>query len=770
MLAVVIIIFILGYYLGYRGAQGDIDSLRNQLAEATKHHGRSAHKQVASTSAPAASIQEQQIAQEGSLNLGQDRPMQQIHVDNAVLLLYFGAFLFLSAVGLFMAFGGLDGISKSLLVGLLILAFYGSGLYLYKGTKRLKPAGITFIGTGLILMPFLGLALHIFVFNRESGPAVWALTSVLAAILYVHALLETRQVYVTYFLLGAVLSLFESSIAITELPVFYSAWVMTFTGILFLLVAKWKGLWPELQESLQVSSSLLVPLSLLMTVAFAPVHGLWQTSLGFMISAFYYWLAAYLEKSENLRAQLIAVADILSISTLLLMTYHFSEDLQAVSVVAILLAATQMVLLLPASLKRNNVKLHIQYLAVVTAVLPVVSLMFALSSSTLFITILGVTIAIHAALYLLYRNVVYLTGSLVGIMAFPLVAGIFVADPDWDPVMFVAAYGFISALCFALRLALKKDALSTATCRSAFYIALCGVAIAGLAAGLTTSTIVLAGLSVLITALSYYESPDYQRPLFALALALQHLTAIFGTLALTTNGLEEMRQAVLPAVFIVLGLLQYAAAYGGLVSTSGRQRYLRYAAVASGVLGAGSIFVYGESNLLMIVNLAMVSVFMYLEGNKDNNQDTRDVALGVGMAALQWLLFVVEIRNFQIYSHLWALFFAFLAFWRSSLGQSDKEQGYTILALSVLTLPLAVQALGDQGELYGWLLIVEHISIMLLGMLINRPLVKRWGLWVSVAAVLYQLRSLTYLALGFLAVVVIVIALRVLQKNNDQNE
>jgi hypothetical protein len=145
----------------------------------------------------------------------------------------------------------------------------------------------------------------------------------------------------------------------------------------------------------------------------------------------------------------------------------------------------------------------------------------------------------------------------------------------------------------------------------------------------------------------------------------------------------------------------------------------------------------------------------------------REVALGTGIVALEWLLFQTGVRTLQVYTHIWALFLAFLAVWRAGLRQSDKEHSYTLLALTVLTLPLALQALGNEGEFYGWLLIVEHIILMLIGIALARPLVMRWGLWVAVAAVLYQLRSLTYLALGFLAAVLIVIAIRVLQKNND---
>jgi hypothetical protein len=53
-------------------------------------------------------------------------------------------------------------------------------------------------------------------------------------------------------------------------------------------------------------------------------------------------------------------------------------------------------------------------------------------------------------------------------------------------------------------------------------------------------------------------------------------------------------------------------------------------------------------------------------------------------------------------------------------------------------------------------------------MSIERRFVVRWGLYVAVGAVLYQLRGLGYAALAFLALFLIGLAVYKLQKYNDQ--
>lgn len=59
---------------------------------------------------------------------------------------------------------------------------------------------------------------------------------------------------------------------------------------------------------------------------------------------------------------------------------------------------------------------------------------------------------------------------------------------------------------------------------------------------------------------------------------------------------------------------------------------------------------------------------------------------------------------------------------------------------------------------------------MMLGMAIGRSVVTKWGLYVAVGAVVYQLRDLQWAALTVLAVFLISLAVYRLQKQNVKNE
>jgi hypothetical protein len=87
--------------------------------------------------------------------------------------------------------------------------------------------------------------------------------------------------------------------------------------------------------------------------------------------------------------------------------------------------------------------------------------------------------------------------------------------------------------------------------------------------------------------------------------------------------------------------------------------------------------------------------------------------------------------------------------------------------LSVATIPLAAQAMsGQAGGLYGVWLIGEQVAIMLLGMIMRDSFVVRWGLYVAIAAVLYQLRNLGWAMVAVLAIFLIGLALYRLQRSD----
>ncbi len=768
MLELIGIIFIIGFAVGWLTSKKEVDNLRIQVAQlsaalqaqTTKHNVQ--HHQPESKHQTNVQLQ-QTAVQDNQDSFQQDAVIN--HVDNAVILLYLGAFLFLGAVGLFLAFGGLPGAAKTLLVALLVVCFYATGLQLSNQT-RLKPAGVAFLGIGMVLMPFLGLAAHVYLFDRQAGALVWTLTSVLSIGLYTHALIKTRQPYVNYFMLAAVLSLFEAGVALVELPVYYFAWMMALVGIIYLLVLRIKGIWLDVQQALKVSSSVLVPAAIAFSIFSVPVYGLFELSLTLALAGAYYWLAVYLEAAGNQQDEYVALADMASIAAVLSFVYSFSHDFTVFSVIAISIAFGQLLFLAYRHLKGEALAGAWSNIGAVTAIVPLVAVLSSLDNAPLLTSVFATAIAVWTGLFLVMSRSAYLAAALGGSLLLPLIMGFYLFEPEWSAHIFVIVYGVITGLIFIMRRILQNFDHFDRVIKTSFYLALIIALYSSMFGGLYLFSVSLLILSAVFIALSYYEPQTQRRTLFVLGLASQHLATICLVAGATSSSSEQMY--VLPVSLSLLGLLHYGAAMVLDVSELRRQ-YIRFSAIGAFAIAAATVMVYEQTTFPMILALFATAGLLYFEGQHNKSVTMQEFALGVAMAAIQWLLYLVGLREFLVYSHLWALFFANLAVQRYARGDLAKEYSYTLTALMILSLPLAIVALGNQGQLYGWLLIIEHLLLLLLGMVINRPLVRQWGLWVSVMAVLYQLRDLTFLALGFLAIVLISIAIRVLQKNYDDN-
>lgn len=148
-------------------------------------------------------------------------------------------------------------------------------------------------------------------------------------------------------------------------------------------------------------------------------------------------------------------------------------------------------------------------------------------------------------------------------------------------------------------------------------------------------------------------------------------------------------------------------------------------------------------------------------------QNEREMAGGVVVLALMWLLGYNGVDNTQVYTHILAALFGLYAYWRNRLGDKETSHSYLVAMLCAATIPLGFEVMGGTGGgLYGWWFLGEQVAIMLFGMAIGDRFVTRWGMYVAVGAVLYQLRSLAWLSLTLLALFLIGLAVYRLQKSD----
>lgn len=125
-------------------------------------------------------------------------------------MLYVGSFLIVSATALFVTLT-MPGWVKLMDMILVTIAFYAVGLVLSKKTTTLKSAGTAFVGTGLAIMPFVGIALSSV--GGISPQMSWLIISAVGLIAFgVSAYILNSQL-ISYLTMAFILSLPLSSVS-----------------------------------------------------------------------------------------------------------------------------------------------------------------------------------------------------------------------------------------------------------------------------------------------------------------------------------------------------------------------------------------------------------------------------------------------------------------------------------------------------------------------------------------------------------------------------
>ncbi len=270
-------------------------------------------------------------------------PLAQTYapVDNATILLYFGAFLLVAAAGLFVAFGGASGGVRTFITAIVAAMLYCGGFWLWYSKPKLKQASLTFIGIGIVLVPLVGLAAYSYVFH-DAGRAVWLVTSLICLAVYSHALWVLKNPLLEYVLIGTFVSLFESAVAIMHAPVYYFGWGLATVGLLVQaeqLIRRGK---PEYDRPSTVSASVLLPLSLLVAFALVPGHGTAQLGVSLLLASFYYGVLAW-RSSDETRLNGLVATQVLFLAAIALFVYGVERSLPHAALALVILSVPQLV-------------------------------------------------------------------------------------------------------------------------------------------------------------------------------------------------------------------------------------------------------------------------------------------------------------------------------------------------------------------------------------------------------------------------------------------
>lgn len=214
-------------------------------------------------------------------------------IDNTLILLYFGAFLLVASAGLFVAISGVTPILRTILVAVTAGLLYIGGLWIYKTKPKLMQAGLSFVGTGMVIAPLTGVAWYNLVAGQTGGAVIWLVTSLLCLGLYTHAFIYVKNNFMPYLLIGSFVSSIESLVLVGSMPNYVFAWVAVLLGIGFQVYRSFSKENQYLDEAQDNSAQILVPLSILGSLILIPNYGSAQLAVTLILSGIYYGALAF---------------------------------------------------------------------------------------------------------------------------------------------------------------------------------------------------------------------------------------------------------------------------------------------------------------------------------------------------------------------------------------------------------------------------------------------------------------------------------------------
>lgn len=159
---------------------------------------------------------------------------------NINITLYMASLLLVAAGALFLG-TNLPTILKFVGVCGITALFYIAGFVLHQKVPRLRPAAVAFAGTGLALIPVVGLALYNFAL--QDGPIAWLMTSLLGLAAYSFAAVRLESRVLAYLSLTFVVSSTWSGVSVLGGALVWYFTAMIGLAVLLTLVTAVRPRW-----------------------------------------------------------------------------------------------------------------------------------------------------------------------------------------------------------------------------------------------------------------------------------------------------------------------------------------------------------------------------------------------------------------------------------------------------------------------------------------------------------------------------------------------
>ncbi len=668
--------------------------------------------------------------------------------DNSInLLLYVGAFLVIAAASIFVGFSWevIDGVLKALLLTLVAVGFFGSGLQLYKSTKT-RSAGTTFTAIGALLIPFCGLGWHNFAFygSPETAGITWCVTSLIAIGLYIYLAFKFSNKYYSYAASIASISLTLSSVKMFTLDQDFYILMGILSSYIMLGVSLYKKPQNEKEQELisrplELTAYISLPISLTLGLLIAIASDklfTFQAVLSCLLATIFYTIAYYNKNVKEYFAATIFLAEftlflftrwsnlttintlyVLSITAGLFMftAYYYSLKKKLFeSDVLLFFAQTVMVLVFLVSVTQSILK-HDMIFGILNIITSLCAAIIKKQAK----------LALTATIFSLFLPIIYLTRTMFGYKEIISTLSLI--------------YLTFGSLGFSYIYLRKEFSQSNPT----LYTILVSTVL-WLTAAFATSVVdihILMTTACVIALISYFTAYKYDKDELYYVAQIMTVISAFAFLRNISISTES-----LPYIFTPIAIVWYG------ISTVTKDKMSRTHEISAKVLALLTPFTtlilndaYAtqklvEINALMSLDIAVVlfGYDAYLKRSSNNAYITS----GIALVAMLWHFKTMGIQDSIFYTLTIGTYFMILGYFKR-LQQASVSEAFDYIGMTVLILP-TLALISTNGSIYSLLLLVIGVTLTGYGISTTLKRLKYGGITAIALAVLIETSSILF--------------------------
>lgn len=716
------------------------------------------------------------------LSADESRKIQKSNsLQNINIALYVASFLLVAAAALFVG-ATLPESVRFVGVWAVALSFYGVGLYLHKNVPKLHPAATAFVGTGLAILPFTGIAMYNLILPDAS--LCWFVTSVIGVLAFAFAAVRLKSQVVAYLTIAFMISMATSSVATLGAGLIWYFVVLICFGSLITIVAAIKlAIVPGyFAKPIDRVEQWIVPLTMiasLFAIGNLILRDYWIITL---VSTVYYVAIAFSSKGQAKDSAQFLTRFLSSLSVVLI-TYDLTNSFIATSLILSVIGVVQSVVSsfmidkLDSSINSNTVWLWLGF--VLQLLSPIMLLgndnwdyVALIQLMMMLISSVGVSFVV--------RNVKLLSFGIFSLALLPMLVGFYIIEPALKAQSVALVYSLFGVLalviCFIDNIKTKHP-MFCVTLVVGLVVFIVESLLLSIDAEVSFSFAIWLIASALIYGLAYHQK-------------LPGLVILANLLLIVSTGLfVNLMNISSDWLLLFVSWIAFMVFYGSYLMLNKllNKKYSLY-------FWCSAVVVFCLFNLIKLItsfaavtadaglitqfavaNLTVVSLIMVNKGIVIKKYILVDAGVIVFTIALQRLIGLYNPDlDMLVYTHWWAIVIGSLSYYYYKIDLKDQSLVRTIIALFLVSFFTGVKAIStgfnyyyvDSSSTYRLVFLIEHVIILLAGLLNSRKLFTIWGAVGVALAILWMLAGYTYLILALAAFVIIGIVIYYLSKQS----